>query len=659
MNIKTILKISLVLYVVICCGLVVESGLFRNAGAVDDGPFISLANDAEVDKVQSEEPVNAAEISAVATEFFESDRSDDPVMGSADKESGYKFKLEFTRKGAAIKRAILSEYDDRDHKDPKPLAVLNPVIAGGSQICTLANGNLDIPTLQKRYALNVIDWTPSNVVTAEDGTQTVEFKVNIKADNKDAIAVIKTYTIKKDSYDVECEIKIENLLDEELAATVNVQGPTGINRESYREDGRDVVSAYKIDGNIETIKRPARDLRNSIKKSNKEKRQLNHKNIDADLLWAASTNKYFAAIVRQESSNMPNFKARDGEYYDEDINNTSKPNGNEELSLKLGWDGVVLGAAGQENSTASVMLSVFVGPKDKSMFDKHEVYKEMQYFQTINFRSCFCCPMSVIQPLAFGILGLMKGMYTIMGPFGNYGVVIMLLVFMMRLVMHPITKKSQVSMMGLQKLGPKMEEVKAKYANDPKLMQQKSAELYRDAGINPVMGVLPMFIQMPIWMALWTAVYTSLDLRGAGFLPFWITDLSAPDALIRFKAITLPLFGDIDSINLLPILMGVVMYLQQKLMPHSASTQTNPQAAQQQKMMMIMFPLMFPLMLYKGPSGVNLYIMSSIGAGVIEQAVIRKHIREKEEQESQGLVNATSKTGGKVKKKKPKPFYKN
>jgi membrane protein insertase Oxa1/YidC/SpoIIIJ len=80
--------------------------------------------------------------------------------------------------------------------------------------------------------------------------------------------------------------------------------------------------------------------------------------------------------------------------------------------------------------------------------------------------------------------------------------------------------------------------------------------------------------------------------------------------------------------------------------------------AQQQNMMMIMMPIMFPLMLYKAPSGLNLYIMASTFAGVIEQYVIRKHIREKEESESKGLVATTKKTGGKVKKKKPKPFYK-
>ena len=172
------------------------------------------------------------------------------------------------------------------------------------------------------------------------------------------------------------------------------------------------------------------------------------------------------------------------------------------------------------------------------------------------------------------------------------------------------------------------------------------------------MGMLPMFVQMPIWVALWSAVYTSIDLRGAAFLPFWITDLSAPDALVRFSTVTVPLLGwKVDAFNLLPILMGIAFYLQQKLTPQQAAASANPQVAQQQKMMMIMMPLLFPLMLYTAPSGVNLYIMASTFAGVIEQYVIKKHIREKEEAESKGLVAVTSKTGGKVKKKKPKPFF--
>jgi YidC/Oxa1 family membrane protein insertase len=252
----------------------------------------------------------------------------------------------------------------------------------------------------------------------------------------------------------------------------------------------------------------------------------------------------------------------------------------------------------------------------------------------------------------------MKWMYAFIG---NYGVVIIILVFLMRLIIHPLTKKGQVSMSKMSKLAPKAEEIKKKYANNKAEMNKQMMALYKEQGASPVMGFLPMMVQMPIWIALWSAVYASIDLRGAPFLPFWITDLSLPDTLWRFPtAIVVPLLGwKIESLNLLPLMMGLAFYLQQKLMPSQAAASANPQVAQQQKMMMIMMPLLFPLMLYKAPSGVNLYIMSSTFAGVFEQYVIRKHIREKEQAESKGLVAATSKTGGKVKKKKPKPFYKN
>ncbi|MCK4958969.1 MAG: membrane protein insertase YidC, partial [Planctomycetes bacterium] len=211
--------------------------------------------------------------------------------------------------------------------------------------------------------------------------------------------------------------------------------------------------------------------------------------------------------------------------------------------------------------------------------------------------------------------------------------------------------------MKMQKLAPMMQKIKEKYADDKEAQQREMMKFYKQHGAGGFLGWMPMMLQMPVWIALWTSINISFELRGAEFLPFWITDLSVPDALIPFKAINLPIFGEISSFNLLPILMGVVMYFQQKLMPHSSAA-ANPQAAQQQKMMQIMMPLMFPIMLYKGPSGVNLYILSSITAGVFEQMIIRKHIREKEEDEGQGLVAVTSKTGGKVKKKKPKPFYK-
>ncbi len=137
---------------------------------------------------------------------------------------------------------------------------------------------------------------------------------------------------------------------------------------------------------------------------------------------------------------------------------------------------------------------------------------------------------AMINPLAFGILATMKWMYGLWPH--NYGIVIIILVFLMRLIIHPLTKKSQVSMSKMGKLAPKVEEIKKKYANDRSEMNKKMMALYREQGASPIMGMLPMFVQMPIWIALWSAVYSSVALRGEGFLPFWITDLSAPDAAL-------------------------------------------------------------------------------------------------------------------------------
>jgi YidC/Oxa1 family membrane protein insertase len=186
---------------------------------------------------------------------------------------------------------------------------------------------------------------------------------------------------------------------------------------------------------------------------------------------------------------------------------------------------------------------------------------------------------------------------------------------------------------------------------DPEMMAMNKAMMQAQ-----MMGMMPMFIQMPIWIAVWTAVSINFDLRGQGFLPFWMTDLSAPDALIRFTPFTLPLMGEISSLNLLPFLMGIVMYLQTKMTPQAQASPANPEMAQQQKMMSVMMVALFPIMLYNGPSGVNLYIMSSMAAGVVEQYVIRKHLQEKQELEEENFIPTTAKLG-KVKKKKAKPMF--
>ena len=299
-------------------------------------------------------------------------------------------------------------------------------------------------------------------------------------------------------------------------------------------------------------------------------------------------------------------------------------------------------------------LQVYLGPKDKTVFDSDKRFKNLGFTNAIDMPCCcmFCPIMAFIRPLAFGIITLMDLMHKVLL---NYGLVIIIFVFIVRLLMHPLTRKSQVSMSKMGKLAPMVEEIKKKYANDKVEMNKRMMALYKGQGASPFLGMLPMLIQMPIWVALYTAIDASISLRGAQFLPFWITDLSAPDSIINFPKVDLILFS-VSAVNLLPLLMGVAFYVQQKLTPQQPAA--NPQMETTQKMMMFMMPVMFPLMLYSAPSGLNLYIMASTFAGAIEQYVIKKHIEQKNQAEAVGLVAATSKTGGKVKKKKPKPFFK-
>jgi len=644
-----------------CGWLIIESGVFDDSLQKGSG-IILLQNVASNQETEAPNaPVsNSKQLKAADSITFGADNAPAKTitLGSVDPKSGYKFQMELSTKGGAIRKALFSEFNDRDYKNPKPLVIISPIKErNGSEVLTMANTNFIFVEHKQQLPLNKLDFKSFDPEIDDDGSQSARFEAIIKRQdtNQPVLKLTKTYRIHRDSYLFDCDFTIENLTDSEQKVRFNLAGPAGLDKEAFRRDMRSIVAGFRnSQGQVVGVMRDTRAL---TKAKSIEDRQLYLPG--GNFLWVAAVNKYFAAIVIPLPDNGKNYcdwvTDRTGRLYNPD-GDAKASSGDEMLGVDLSVASSSLAASGQKNSTKTYSFQFYLGPKDKSLFDKNERYRELGFVQTISFMPCFCCPTWIIHPLAFGILALMKWMY---GFIPNYGVVIIILVFLMRLIMHPITKKSQVSMSKMTKLGPKVEEIKKKYANNKAEMNKQMMALYRKQGASPIMGFLPMMVQMPIWIALWSAVYASIDLRGAAFLPFWITDLSVPDALVRFSTLTVPLLGwKIESLNLLPILMGVAFYLQQQLMPSQASASANPQMAQQQKMMKIMMPLLFPLMLYTAPSGVNLYIMASTFAGVIEQHVIRKHIREKEEAESKGLVAATSKTGGKVKKKKPKPFYK-
>ena len=128
-----------------------------------------------------------------------------------------------------------------------------------------------------------------------------------------------------------------------------------------------------------------------------------------------------------------------GQFYNPDGDERGD-SGDETIGVDLKIAATKLAAASQANSTKTYNFQLYIGPKDKGLFDKNELYRNLGFVQTIDFLAC-CFPAAIIRPLAFGILAIMKWMYAFIG---NYGVVIIILVFLFRLVIHPLTKKSQV-----------------------------------------------------------------------------------------------------------------------------------------------------------------------------------------------------------------------
>jgi YidC/Oxa1 family membrane protein insertase len=653
MKTRTTILILLAVYSAFCFGLVWQTGLFQTGGSCDECILLQGDNTQESSVQPADNQTRRQpQMNANDQPVFVADHSsiETVVLGSKKEKSGYKFRLELTTKGAAVKSAILSGYNDRDYENPKPLKILSSI---GEDFTPLANKELVFVDSGQKLPLNLLYWELKDKTT-DANSQTAVFEALVKNqdNNQPILKITKTYKLVKDSFHLFCDLNIQNLTGNEHRVRWDMAGPGGLIKEGVRSDYRKIVAGFRNDkGDITSTRKAINDFEQANKI---DKIRMNQPG--QDFLWIASVNKYFAGIlvpVSGEGESYPEWISKKyGMLYNPDsLEDTKDENIGTSVSIKPN----AYKAAGDSQDSRKYEFILYLGPKDKPLFDDHPLYKSLGFVQTIDFLTC-CCPSAILSPLAFGILAVMEWMY---GFIGNYGIVIIILVFIIRTLIHPLTKKSQVSMSKFSKLAPKIEEIKKKYANNKTELNKRMMELYKEQGASPVMGMLPMLIQMPIWISLYSAIYASVNLRGAPFLPFWITDLSAPDALFRFSGFDLPLFGVINSFNLLPILMGFAFFLQQKLMPNQAAAQsTNPQMAQQQKMMKIIFPLMFPLILYKAPSGLNLYIMASTFAGVIEQYVIRKHIREKEEQGNKNVVPATSKTGGKAKKKKPKPFKK-
>lgn len=183
----------------------------------------------------------------------------------------------------------------------------------------------------------------------------------------------------------------------------------------------------------------------------------------------------------------------------------------------------------------------------------------------------------------------------------NYGLAIIILTILMRLLLFPLQYKSFKSMKKMQVIQPELQKIRERHKENPQKLQQETMALFKKAGANPMSGCLPMLAQMPVFFAFYQVLFTSVELVGAPFY-FWISDLSEKD----------PLY-------ILPVLMGLAMFLNMKLTPATTADPT------QQKMMMFM-PVIFSLFMLNLPSGLTLYILISTVVGMGQQLLVYRQV---------------------------------
>ena len=382
------------------------------------------------------------------------------------------------------------------------------------------------------------------------------------------VFVRKSYSLNTNTYLLNGRIDIENVSDTTVALSnrfsvwLGQMGPVTLTRDRFAVRGADVQIIKSANGGMDIEREKASDD--------------NEWNvIPGPDVWLAVRNKYFAHIL------IPD---RPAAYTS--IRSVG-PEDARRITAYAGIDAPDLAPG----DSFSWQADLYAGPKSYERLTalSTRIGRGTKYDEVLNlgWLSFLARPI-----LVYGLKGLYRYVH-------NYGLAIIILTVLIKIVTWPLTSKSVMSMKQMQKLQPEMQKLKEKYKDDPKKQQQEMMLLYRKHGYNPLGGCLPMLLQIPIFIALYAALSGAIELWGASFL--WINDLSMPDTVAKLPYI--PFLGDkalgYTGLNPLPLAMCGAMIGQQALSPSAGDPS-------QQKMMYIM-PVIFLFIFYKMPSGLTLY----------------------------------------------------
>lgn len=538
------------------------------------------------------------------------------VLGSDDAATGYGLRVTLSSVGAGIVSAELNDPRYKALKAPQPKQAVPQLSLLGNNLTNelrpLATvlpvtGQIDVEAVNRVLAkldpnanLRSINW--ELVETAEDPNakqikQSATFQLKSPDGNwelRKKYEVLRWADAKAASrdtdptgYELSLQLSFKNLTDKAQSLVYDLQGPVGVPLENAEHTSkfRDVKFGFRgKDGALTTNALTVGELvkqfdNNQIEDLKTGERFFQYVGLDT---------QYFAALVlpHDPANQQPNYL------------DLAKPQVVKKNATLPNWSEVSLTLRSVETEVPPASeiqhdMRLYLGPKRSALLAPLGAEKVIEY------SGFLFIPASLVAAIAGGLLWILNGFHGVGLP---YGICIMLLTVLVRSCMFPISKKQAANAKKMKELQPKIAELKSKYGDDKQKIAQAQMELFAQHGFNPLGGCLPLLLQLPIFIGLYQALNTAVDLRRAPFL--WADNLAAPDHLFTMP-FALPFVG--NEFNLLPILTTALFLFQQKMfMPPPTDEQSRMQAK-----MLFWMTLMMGFMFYHVPAGLCVYFIAS------------------------------------------------
>lgn len=464
------------------------------------------------------------------------------------------YNIAISEAGAKVSSMTLNAFREAIDKDSPLKEMVSPNLTGG-----LFGVSLDGKSIPGLETALFTAQTQSDQINLDQGRKSLTFSWT----SAQGIVVEKVFTFSADSYLIGFDLVLKNSSGMPMKDALMVEVPGVIDEKNARFSFEGPTTL--INGNLEEVK---------------AKKIAEKDTYEGLVQWAGYTDRYFMSCLIPQSPTEAKVKLS----FDSPVVTTRYVQSMERLD---------------PGKQISYSFTLFMGPKSLKLLSSYG--NELK--KAINFGW-------------FDILAkpCLMGMNLIHGLIPNYGIAIMLLTLLIKLVFWPLGTKSYRSMNDMKKLQPLMMEIREKYKGDKQRMNQEVMGLYKTYKVNPMSGCLPMIVQMPIFFALYRMLYQAIELRHAPFMG-WINDLSAPDRLFHFD-FAIPFMQAPYGIPVLTIIMGATMFLQQKMSP---STGDPTQA----KMMMLM-PLFMTFIFINFPAGLVLYWLVNNVLSIGQQYYIQK-----------------------------------